>query len=564
MESVLTSLPNLQIQEKIRDDDFTDQMHHFITVYLFAFFGVMVGLKEYWGNPLDCWVTSQTWQHYQGHANSFCWAHKLYRYPQKDDLSQGLPMLAGALSTINNLSLRSSVRTDDIVDQLHHYATVCAIAAQAAIIAVKEFAGHPLDCWWEEISWTHFHYHVSDYCWAHRLFQFPDPKNLSKVPYQLSTVHGGPLNATEAASTDVGEINFYRWITIVFIAQALMFKLPNIIWQGANEYSGTQIEKMVTMIGDSSFKSHEEKGVLFSNVAEYLETWLKINRKPFWFMKSRIGRQTKKILQHCMLCVGANTGNYLSSMYLVVKALFLLNVFMQFAILTSFLEFNYWPYGPRALEIYSETDSTVDHVHFPRVALCHFQVRGQGSWVQCLLTINMLLEKIFIVEWFWMLLLIIVTTYSMISWLWKILSTDQSIKFVTKYLSIFNEDGSTPQEGRRTVPKFVRDYLGNDGIFLLRILATNTNDVVMAEMVCSLWLRYVNYENKVVEHPSKPTSDATDDLEMEELKPSQVVGSGRNAGMGDGADKNHDMEDPSIAYSSGSVQKGTEDPLHIA
>ena len=120
------------------------------------------------------------------------------------------------------------------------------------------------------------------------------------------------------------------------------------------------------------------------------------------------------------------------------------------------------------------------------------------------------------------------------------------------------------QEGRRTVPKFVRDYLGNDGIFLLRILATNTNDVVMAEMVCSLWLRYVNYENKVVEHPSKPTSDATDDLEMEELKPSQVVGSGRNAGMGDGADKSHDMEDPSIAYSSGSVQKGTEDPLHIA
>ena len=76
-----------------------------------------------------------------------------------------------------------------------------------------------------------------------------------------------------------------------------MFKLPNIIWQGANEYSGTQIEKMVTMIGDSSFKSHEEKGVLFSNVAEYLETWLKINRKPFWFMKSRIGRQTKKVMK---------------------------------------------------------------------------------------------------------------------------------------------------------------------------------------------------------------------------------------------------------------------------
>ncbi|RUS69957.1 hypothetical protein EGW08_022284, partial [Elysia chlorotica] len=462
MESVLTSLPNLQIREQIRDDDFADQMHHYITVYLFAFFGVMIGLKEYWGTPLDCWVTAQNWQHFQGHANSYCWAHKLFHYPQKHDLSQ--------------------------------------------------------------------------------------------MPYELSTVHGGPLNATEAQSNTVGEINFYRWITVVFIAQALMFKLPNIIWQGANEYSGTQIEKMVTMISDSSFKSHDEKEAIFSNVAEYIETWLKINRKPFWFMKSRIGRQTKKILEHCMLCVGANTGNYLSSMYLVVKALFLINVFLQFAILTAFLEFNFWPYGPQALEIYSETETTVDHVHFPRVALCHFQVKGTGSWIQCLLTINMLLEKIFIVEWFWMLILIIATSFSMISWLWKVLSTDKSIKFVTKYLSVFNADGSTPQEGRRTVPKFVRDYLGNDGIFLLRILATNTNDVVMAGMVCSLWLRYVSYENKVVEHPYKVTSEPSNDLELEVLKPAETEGSDpRDAGAGDGADvdkgKNPGKDDPGISFS---------------
>ena len=88
MESILTSLPNLQIQEKIRDDDFVDQMHHFITVYLFAFFGLVVGLKEYMGTPLDCWVEPQTWQHYQAHANSYCWSHKLYQFPHRHDLSK--------------------------------------------------------------------------------------------------------------------------------------------------------------------------------------------------------------------------------------------------------------------------------------------------------------------------------------------------------------------------------------------------------------------------------------------------------------------------------------------
>lgn len=79
------------------------------------------------------------------------------------------------------------------------------------------------------------------------------------------------------------------------INQAFMFKLPNLIWTECNEYSGTQIEKMVTMIGSCSFDTQDKKSTMFASVAEFLETWLKINRKPFWFMKSRVGRETKKV-----------------------------------------------------------------------------------------------------------------------------------------------------------------------------------------------------------------------------------------------------------------------------
>ncbi|CAG5122626.1 unnamed protein product [Candidula unifasciata] len=432
MERLLSGLPNLKIREKIRDDDATDQLHHFVTVYIFATFALVIGLKEYAGAPLDCWVIANNWKHFQEHVNSYCWTHKLYRYPNKFD--------------------------------------------------------------WNE------------------------------VPYEISTEHGGPANSTLLDTEDLGEINFYRWITVIFICQAFMFKLPNLIWKECNEYSGTQIEKMVTMIGDSSFETTEKKNNIFAGVAEFLEIWLKINRKPFWFMKSRVGRQTKRVLQHWMLCMGANTGNYLSTMYLVVKALFLINVILQFFILTAFLDFNYWHYGVRALQIYSDSKSRLDRIHFPRVALCHFQVKGQGTWIQCLLTINMLLEKMFVVEWFWMLLLLVLTIYSFITWLTRVLRTDQSVKFVSKYLSILNEDGSSPQEGKRTVVTFVRDYLGNDGVFMLRILATNTNDVVMSELVTSVWKRYIDYENKAVKPPElppkepEPSLDLTlDELEMEPM-----------------------------------------------
>ncbi|XP_059178575.1 innexin unc-9-like isoform X2 [Physella acuta] len=433
MESLVSSLPNLRIREKIRDDDTVDQLHHYVTVYMFASFAIIIGLKEYMGAPLDCWVTSQNWKHFQDHVNTYCWTHKLYRYPDKD--------------------------------------------------------------------------------------------NMSKVPYDLDPLHGGPLNATLVKeSNDLGEINFYRWITVIFLVQAFMFKFPNVIWNECNEYSGTQIEKMVTMISDSSFDTTEKKNTVFASVAEFLETWLKINRKPFWFMKSRVGRQTKKILQHWMLCMGANTGNYLSTMYLVVKALFLFNVIFQFLMLTAFLDFNYWHYGIRALQIYYKTQERKDITHFPRVALCHFQARGQGTWIQCLLTINMLLEKLFVVEWFWLFVLLALTIYSLIKWLTRILRTEMSIQFIIKYLSVFNDDGTLPQDGKRTVLTFVRDYLGNDGVFLLRILALNTNDVVMSELICNVWKRYIDYHNKaawpepvVVKEPDPSENMGVDAMEMDPL-----------------------------------------------
>nr|BCO10881.1 Limax innexin 11 isoform 2 [Ambigolimax valentianus] len=423
---------------------------------------------------------------------------------------------------IVDLKLREKIRDDDTVDQLHHFVTVYVLAAFALVIGVKEYTTGQLDCWVTNYTMKHFHDHANTYCWTHKLYRYPNPNNLSEVPYEISPVHGGPANETILETQYLGEINFYRWITVIFICQAFMFKLPNVIWKECNEYSGTQIEKMVTMIADSSFDSVEKRDTIFGGVAEFLEIWLKINRKPFWFMKSRVGRQTKKILQHWMLCMGANTGNYMSTMYLAVKAFFLVNVILQFVILTAFLDFNYWHYGPRALQIYYDTQEKMDNIHFPRVALCHFQARGYGAWVQCLLTINMLLEKMFVVEWFWMLLLLVVTIYSFITWLTRILRTDQSVKFVTKYLSVLNEDGSLPQEGKRTVVTFVRDYLGNDGVFLLRILATNTNDVVMSELISSVWKRYIDYKNTAVkpEPPKEPEPSINltlDELEMDPL-----------------------------------------------
>ena len=74
------------------------------------------------------------------------------------------------------------------------------------------------------------------------------------------------------------------------------------------------------------------------------------------------------------------------------------------------------------------------------------------------------------------------------------------------------------QAGNRSISQFVVDYLGNDGVFVLRILAGNTNDVVMAELMSKMWFRYRNfkYTAKKIEKNDKPQEPSVD-IQLEEI-----------------------------------------------
>lgn len=191
------------------------------------------------------------------------------------------------------------------------------------------------------------------------------------------------------------------------------FKVPHWVWLKIKKVAGSPIDKFVTLIRSKSFNTvhvgHKHTNAAFDSFAEFFERWLIINRKPKLILDtsrhSCIGRRTKQILQHCMLCMGANKGNYLSTGYLLVKFGFLFNALMMYVILSSFLGFNFWTYGAEAV-VGGIWNHRVDFSgHFPRCGLCHFQ----GQWLQCLLSLNMILEVIFIVEWFWLTFLVAAT-----------------------------------------------------------------------------------------------------------------------------------------------------------
>ena len=75
----------------------------------------------------------------------------------------------------------------------------------------------------------------------------------------------------------------------------------------------------------------------------------------------------------------------------------------------------------------------------------------------------------------------------------QILQTQTSIRFVQRYMKlmgVYTEPMPVPQSC--SVEQFAMEYLRNDGVFVVRILAVNTNEVVVAELIEELWKRSVD------------------------------------------------------------------------
>lgn len=182
--------------------------------------------------------------------------------------------------------------------------------------------------------------------------------------------------------------------------------------------------------------------------------------------------------------------------YMSIKLLYTLNAFCQIVLMQSFLSLdmrNYTFFGGTILhDIINGKDWQVSMV-FPRMGYCFAKIRHLGGTnhviAQCTLPINMFNEKIYIFLWFWMLSLSIITTSSLIRWFIRTVVHKNKTDFLKRYLKISgeyrNEDLS---DGK--VKEFESYFLRNNGMFLLRMMASSAGDLITAEVVSQLWKIY--------------------------------------------------------------------------
>ncbi|XP_041374680.1 innexin unc-9-like [Gigantopelta aegis] len=408
---------------------------------------------------------------------------------------------------ISKLTLRRAV-CDDRTDQLHHVVIVSLLLGMSLLVGASQFVGDPVRCWIPKEYSTdddHFTDYVNSYCFITPMYHFP-------------TYEPIPTSRAEREKTEIG---FYRWVVVMFLFQALLFYGPHMMWQLLQGECGINVKKVIEMAIDAhlGIVDEKEREETLSHAAIFIDRWLTTYRDHSASHWARFSGCFSKTF----FCFGTKSGSYLVELYLLVKLLNLANVLGQFALLGAFLQMDYVTYGFDVLLFLSENEDWRDVDHFPRISLCDFQIRQlqnvQDWTVQCVLSINMFLEKLYACSWFVFAAVAIATLCNLLSWVTELMTSSRREAFLDKHrlkMKHMNADNET------LFKKFCREYLRPDGVFMLRMIERNTTIMTSQDIFSLLWVIFLWKDGKLSNWEATDTSKLLDEFWKKESERKKI------------------------------------------
>nr|BCO10870.1 Limax innexin 4 [Ambigolimax valentianus] len=366
-------------------------------------------------------------------------------------------------------------KDDDWADRISHLWTAGLLVLFTLLISSAQYVGDPIHCWLPTDLTPPKANYINSFCWISNTYYFP-PKTV--VPGE-----------DELHLRKEKEINYYQWVPFIFMFQALMFKVPNLIWRLFNGFGGLNMDKLVQLAESAQLGNSEDREKVTHQVAKYIDRWLKAHRQYKYNILVRLQQRCANVF---CFWFAKREGKFLTGFYIYVKGLYAANVIGQFFILNSFMAMDFSVYGFEVLyKLFNEGEFR-NSPRFPQVTLCDFVIRqmsnSQRYTTQCVLPINIFNEKIFIFLWFWFFIIAVIACGSFLSWLYYFLINYNRYSFVKKYLAI-NVTIRNKQDSQ-LAHKFADEYLREDGVFILRIIAKNSSELVLTELISNLWTLY--------------------------------------------------------------------------
>ena len=164
-------------------------------------------------------------------------------------------------------------------------------------------------------------------------------------------------------------------------------------------------------------------------------------------------------------------------------------MFLQYFL--SYHDIDYFHYGWNVLDKLLSNFSIPESKLFPRITLCDFQIRELGKrhyyTVECILVINIFIEKMYFVLWIWFGILLIITIIDTINFAYQIFFRHCRNAFLVDNLELIFVS-HIPTESR--FQRF-RQYFPVDNLLILRIISANSYSLIVAEILYELFQRKI-------------------------------------------------------------------------
>jgi hypothetical protein len=400
---------------------------------------------------------------------------------------------------------------DDFADRLNFRYTVAALVVFAILVTSKQYVGEPIDCWAPaHFSKPHVAY-AKDYCWIRNTYYLPMEEEIPKdgQPDQVEqdlAKHGGH------------EIMYYQWVPIVLLIQAFFFWAPSAIWQSFGDNSGIDVGNLISegQLLASVQMEEEVRQKIIKKMVRQVDRYLSAYNGSKNSTHSSWTVSIKHLVSRtCCVSCSRERSSYLVTLYLIVKALYVINVILQLFALDAFLGTAYHTYGIDVLRAVANGEDWTASPRFPRITMCNMKVRRLGNvhryTLQCVLPINLFNEKIYLLLWFWLVFVAIVTCITAVSWLVRIFSRRRRRLYIRRYLNLAGRVDPNYSRDQGKMVHFIDKYMRQDGTFLVRVMTAAANGLTAMELTAGLWDYYwkTHPELKSPAHPDLEQDKAT-------------------------------------------------------
>lgn len=307
------------------------------------------------------------------------------------------------------------------------------------------------------------------------------------------------------------ELKYYQWVPFILLSQAFFFYIPHIAWRALSRRSGIDIRDIVEAASNyKSVDKYENRQKYMTYMLTAVDQYVDDPRRR---KETRRSIFIKRLISVVCCISGKFLGNYLMVLYLFIKLAFIANCICQLFVLNLLLGHEFHKFGFELLDkiINGKGWDTGSRI-FPKISMCDFRIREVGNpkvshryTVQCVLPINLFNQQIFTFIWFWYGIVLIVNIYSLCVWTYRFLPSKR-LRYITRRIEIMRQallwkqkntlnfeqmpDLELHEFEKDLIQHFVHDYLESDGLFILRILSSNTSDFVCTELIQELWKYY--------------------------------------------------------------------------